>query len=636
MLRRILMLVALLSAGAQTLHAQQIPDWTLYLAGHEVRDIVEHGDVAYFATSRGVARWDHATGTMSFFEKPDEGLRANPVNSVSIDSTGLLWITWGGNYERSGISHYQGRTSWIVQRTGTSGLGPGPAYDIAVGADGTIWSSLWNGGVARLGSDRRWTPVTTDPNLMVPKIAVDARDRLWALVPYQGVWRRDGATWTTFSENNTTLPNHQVGVIEPDTAGGVWVGTSQGLTHISDTGSATYSVAAGDLGSDWIRGLAHDRYGALWVLTDSGLVRHDGLSWTRVALPAGSARPTTLARSWNGLWIGTARGAYHFNGTEFRHVSTAKTPIPDDYVQALAVDRAGDLWASLNGHVMRFDGTTWHAVDSSDHGFGRYGFADGVVDRTGALWLLSGGGGVSRYDGTTWRHWPRSQFIRLGGQAITVDRSGTIWLAAQTVYSFDGTAWTHHPRFDPLDGSSMAYAVTADSSGGVWIGTYGAGVHRYRDGVWTVDTPFASWVSAMVTDAAGNVHVGYNGARATFDGASWTVLTAQKGDLPFDDIEAMLPLADGAFWYGFSGWSGNGHGAAVLRGGRWTVFPSFGGPLPDGNVTALVQGRDGAIWIGTREGLARWLPVSSSAPMRIDSRTLEPSLSDLVRDSSPR
>jgi ligand-binding sensor domain-containing protein len=168
----------------------------------------------------------------------------------------------------------------------------------------------------------------------------------------------------------------------------------------------------------------------LWLATDAGLVRYAGSRFVpqaSVASPALSLAVDSQGR----LWVGTGRGLSRIsaNGQQAHILPMAGA------VRTVAVDRAGHIWA---------------------------GGPDGLVEI----------GDSGRID-----HTP--QLPNASVRDLAVDAHGSIWVATSGgLARWNQDAWRSYTRQDGLP-SDVVWAVHADSRGGIWIGTYGAGAARF-------------------------------------------------------------------------------------------------------------------------------------------------------------
>jgi signal transduction histidine kinase/ligand-binding sensor domain-containing protein len=278
-----------------------------------------------------------------------------------------------------------------------------------------------------------------------------------------------------------------------------------------------------------VNAIAQTPDGYLWLGTQSGLYRFDGVRFQAVGRRSVVQALTVTPPG--DLWIGRVTGVERLS-------PGARAPVaapPFGPVRLMASDRKGAVWVATDSQVARFDGRQWQ-VEQSD-----WGSSDGWTKPTG-IWALS----VAR-DGTVWaknqlalydlrpgatrfekadgyaggminfaraadgRLWTADTLFKrfyalpdLGpsgpapspaqiGNPIPVgvltwvifDRDGTLWCANQAtggVYRVRGVAGPVAPTesFLAKDGltSMGARSIFEDTEGDVWVGTY-RGLDRF-------------------------------------------------------------------------------------------------------------------------------------------------------------
>lgn len=144
---------------------------------------------------------------------------------------------------------------------------------------------------------------------------------------------------------------------------------------------------------DNIMSLTQTNEGFLWLGTETGLFRFDGLKFERFRSPFGDQLLSTnimsvFAPASGGLWIG-----YTFGGISF--VNHGKVTnygderlVSGGSVWAFAQNREGTLWAATSARgLLRFENSLWQPVDESwklpVEEVTQLGF-----DRDGTLWLM--------------------------------------------------------------------------------------------------------------------------------------------------------------------------------------------------------------------------------------------------------
>ena len=302
-------------------------------------------------------------------------------------------------------------------------------------------------------------------------------DAYWFGSNEQGVYRYVGKTLVRFTTRDG-LASNQIRGIQEDEAGTVYVTTYAGISAFDGRGFTLLSVTDATGPTDWK--LQPDD---VWFVgaPDTGTVlRYDGKSLHRLAFPRTKAGDdATLPRSeypnakyspydvytifedsQGNLWFGTAcLGVCRYDGKSFTWLPDSELNNGSFGARSVIEDKQGKFWFGDSLH--RF------AVDVSDPSRVSFrkeegllepkdptkpridGILSSTVDKTGALWLASYGGGVLRYDGKDATHFP----VQNDGKDITVfniheDNQGVLWLGTHSwgAYKFNGVSFE---RFRP-------------------------------------------------------------------------------------------------------------------------------------------------------------------------------------------
>lgn len=354
-----------------------------------------------------------------------------------------------------------------------------------------------------------------------------------------------------------------------------------------------------------VRAFLQRRDGYLWLGTQEGLARFNGLRFTRIAIehPAGERFPdvrSLLEDRGADLWVGTyGSGVARLRDGTWSVYST-KDGLPADSVNALRLDREGQIWVGTSGGLARIElgrdgeprissvpelrGIAVNAICEVERGVLWIGTAHaGVLElRAGALRDISPslplrGRNVTAIladrEGGRWLGMSPLGLVRVAGaspdqswdveevQWLLQDRDGNVWAGtiAGVLRIFEGRVFTLTTR-EGLD-DDLSLTGYEDRDGSIWIGTSTVGVHRLRD-------------------------------------SRFTPITEKEG-LSARFVRALLPSSDGALWIGTYG-----GGACREKDGRIDCFDTSAG-LSNNYVRSIAQTRDGAIWVGTLNGLNR-------------------------------
>jgi len=316
--------------------------------------------------------------------------------------------------------------------------------------------------------------------------------------------------------------------------------------------------------SSSLNAIAQTPDGYLWIGTDSGLFRFDGVRSVPWQAPPNQALPSTmisgLAAGRDGtLWIGTSKGLASWKNGKLDHYPY----FVDKHIGRIVEARDGVIWVT----------------------------AATIAPLAWMLCAIQGGRGTCYgADGG-----PGAGVIE-----VYEDSRGALWAG-----TFDGV-WQFRPsppRFYRLPPQPNGVQGLADSDDGGLLLSIVGGIRRLRDGRVELAYPFPRrmqeapvnklfrdrdsgiWIG---TSAQGLVHV-HQGATDTY---------AQMDGLSGDAISQIFEDREGSVW-------------VVTRDGldRFRDAPATSFSMKEGlsnsRVQSVLAARDGSVWVGTADGVNR-------------------------------
>jgi ligand-binding sensor domain-containing protein/signal transduction histidine kinase len=430
-------------------------------------------------------------------------------------------------------------------------------------------------------------------------------------------------------------------------------------TPLANLGRQAWAMENG-LPQNTVQALAQTKDGFLWLGTEAGLVRFDGIEFetydrnSTPALPGSDIRCLLVARD-GALWIGTNAGLARWKDGAVKTYTT-QDGLPGNGILALVETSDGVVWAWTEAGLVRLKGA---GFVPSDDGIPASAITSVHLGPQGQLWveagssaaIYQGGGWIDEYEyfkQTTasiayWSDLPHGEFAfgtirevdvahgdrkiispeniqarlavgrELPGsriQAVFADRENALWIGtnAGLVRWVSGKV-ERFPITDPLSTASIL-AVMEDNEGNLWVGTETGGLDILRDQRFrTIDTRdglTSDRVTTVVEDATGTLWAGtqedgLNALRRDEGSAELRAvrsLTVSNG-LASNVILSLAAAPNGDLWVGTP------DGLNRIRGSKVDTFTSADG-LPDDFVRSLLIDTDGSLWIGTRRGLAHW------------------------------
>ena len=311
----------------------------------------------------------------------------------------------------------------------------------------------------------------------------------------------------------------------------VWIGTSGGVVRY-DTATDAYKMFDAKSGL-LSNGVFHVNKldGRIVVGTyGGGMSMYDAKTekWQNYNIPQGLGDPFVygLTKAKNGdVWVATWSGANRVRGGalddpskwEVFTVENTKGGLPNDWVYGLAEGKNGEMWFATEGGLARYKNGQWQnwnhskglgapfekvkneiafkndpAKYSSHHAKQKQEMGlEGVdasynpnyiismaVDRDGAVWCGTWGGGLSRFDGSKWKTY--TMVDGLPGDHVfmlRIDAKGQMWVGTN-----NGLARFNNGKFSVMttaDGlfSNYVFSMATGDDGSLWVGSFGGVTH---------------------------------------------------------------------------------------------------------------------------------------------------------------
>ncbi|MEO0560321.1 MAG: two-component regulator propeller domain-containing protein, partial [Bacteroidota bacterium] len=499
----------------------------------KILSVAAEGDRVWVGTAdRGVIALD---GKQQHAWTTDNGLPDNTVETLAVDTQGGVWVGTG-----SGLVHITSDgdvtlpvdpdgvlNGWIADMASSThgGIWAATETDIVLIKDGRVdrrtpavqrkWTSLdedrhgnvWagtvSGDVVRLkmdGSERLYGERQGFPRKLVESILAPRTTGLWIGHDSYGLTWFRGQSFSVFNEIDG-IDSSEIWAIQT-VNGRLTVGSTGHMAQRTASGAFQRVTLPAPHANAWVSGITQDSQGRVWYATSSGVLRMSPSGETRTfgleegieAIPdgedAGLWGAIDLAEGPDGrMWVGMSTGLAVIDGEQVQTFST-EDGLPDAFVNSVAIDTLGVVWAATDGGIARVVGdqilTATPAADPEGDVYAILRHPDG------SIWAGLSDGGLVRYAPGDPDHPVRIPFAGpLRGAtlyAFDVAPDGAIWVGSNrglTRFDVRGVPYgqPHQIRhygaeegFTAIEANFKAMHWADDWT--LWIGTVG-GLVRY-------------------------------------------------------------------------------------------------------------------------------------------------------------
>ncbi len=411
-----------------------------------------------------------------------------------------------------------------------------------------------------------------------------------------------------------------------------------------------WDISAG-LPSNLIHSITQTPDGYLWIATNKGLVRFDGIKFSTVkfagkeeAAAGQSAVPEALYLDKNKkLWIGSSIGltSYDYQTRRF-HTFTPGHGLAKGKIRRLTEDKDGNLWLGFDtSYVNRFSNGKFTAYDSS-HGLEGKTVNAVIEDRKGNLLVGTRDNGVFTYKDNKFFNYP---LPGLKGFLVNMleDHNGCLWISTskgllkktgpgiETYTTAQGLSADHISDlledsgnrlwigtingldrlkkeadgklwFEPALNSVIIICLFEDYQGSLWAGTYDSGLYRLKDAKFQSYYPLKEIPGDMLFSICeardGDTWIGTVSGKLYRVRRQKCIEAVEIPGLTGTGISAIAEDNEANLWLGT-----NGNGVFQKKDNEFTNYTTREG-LADNLVTGIYKDSRGYLWIDTFAGVS--------------------------------
>ena len=453
--------------GVRNVPWQPPPDQ--HLASSDIASLLAAGDgTLWIGTYKGLASWK--SGKLTQYPE----LAGRIVYVLLEDREGAVWAGGLGFFPPGRLCAIQNGNVRCYGEDGSLGYGVFGLYE---DSEGSLWAGVEDGlwrwkpgppefyplpgepdGIQALGEDAEGALLVgwkggihrfvdrkieayplqdTAQQFRARRILRDRDGSLWIGTSDRGLLHVHQGRTDVFSPSDGLSGEHVYTLFE-DREGSIWVATANGFDRFRDFAVASFSVKQG-LSNATVGSVLADKEGSVWLATFGGLNRWNN---GQITIPrTGSVKrdgklnglhPNSLFQDGRGrIWASTLREFGYVENDRFVPVSG----IPGGSVQAIAEDKAGNLWIanqelglfrlSLRSEVQQIP---WASLGHKDSASALA--ADPVL---GGLWLGFALGGIGYFtDGQVRASCSAADGLGEGRvNGLQFDHEGTLWAATE-------------------------------------------------------------------------------------------------------------------------------------------------------------------------------------------------------------
>lgn len=324
--------------------------------------------------------------------------------------------------------------------------------------------------------------------------------------------------------------------------------------------------------------------------------------WTEEGgLPGNSLTAILQARSGH-LWLGTEDGLARFDGVNWVVYNRAGTPgFPSNSILTVTEDSAGRIWVGTDYGAAVLENGRWRVIGTKEGLPHR--MVPGILERPdGSVWFATAGGLACLRDGRVTVYRKRDGLLDDSVKGLMEGADGELWVRTVAGVNLYGSGGFRRLSDDPNAPEGGIRGLHRSASGAVWVGA-SDGLWRRKDGRWDrlpVPGPDGEQTPRIYTireDGAGTFWLGTSRGLARLAGGRVEYLRREGLDLA-----AVIPLIldrEGNLWFGT-----RGEGLFRLKEGCFVTYAEPDG-LPRKATVSVFEDSAGRLWLSTPEELCR-------------------------------
>lgn len=349
------------------------------------------------ATRTGLFSYDFRAKELT----PTPILQGELVQAVTRNDDGDLWVAYAGNKllkwspSQNKIVRVENSRRFLNKQTRVN--------DLFEDENGLLWVATSNSGLIKLDTKKlkittKFIDVDMPLDHLTNDISASDANTIWAACGTNGLVRVDLASRTS---TVIDVPHQNVKSVLARANGTILLGTTRRLMRYTPATGCMESIeihehTADSAGRVMIRNINEDCLGNIWLSTQLGLYRFNGVNFELMQSDKGGnfVFNSAMEDSDGRIWAGSCSGALvrDASGGPFRRIGKQWTGRNDEGVLCIA-EHKGRIFMGSSDGVMVFDKRTCEEADNSIFAtFANKMIYSIVCDANGIVWLNTSSG----------------------------------------------------------------------------------------------------------------------------------------------------------------------------------------------------------------------------------------------------
>jgi ligand-binding sensor domain-containing protein/signal transduction histidine kinase len=305
------------------------------------------------------------------------------------------------------------------------------------------------------------------------------------------------------------------------------------------------------LPSDKINAITQSKDGYIWLGTQNGLVRFDGLEWKVVPIKLPEAHGQniwTFSKSRaGGMWFAVHEGGFGtYDGHRFAAIEDARWTIAGLEANVILEASDGAVWTGGNVGLGR-----WVPGKPDECLFND--LSNGSItalseDSESRIWIGTVERGLFFWKDGALTQCPDDTLQKRIIFSIANQPNGNVWVGSEVdLRCYDSSG---HRQETPSFTAGVK-SLLVDSSGVLWIGTSGNGLARYQNGVYTyfkkADGLVSDHINSLFEDAEGSIWVCTRDGLSQLTDLKFPIYSSQDGLVGGSNL-SVAPSQQGGIW----------------------------------------------------------------------------------------